>query len=359
MGQPRIGYCKFCKRDDATVYEQEAGVHNDECNFCWYLYCAIKQYPSRRAGGNCRDALRLALEEIRMEKSLAPAASLPANLTDRELKSIAAIRKKLEPHPARKGGSIDQAIRKILDTISRPNTENSHLTEYASLPEPPRKTTQATDSRSDDRPMANVATGCEGVGERFFRQIQTIWAPFAGSNRIIPFCTPFIHNPTALVIGMNHAEFDRRNSIEADRIANAFSTCLPTEHTYLDHDHTFAIGLREICRQAGICIDRNWMGTNRCAVQGDFDAIKKRPLYRTYQKMMDKVLLQLIVEIKPKNVILTGKAAVKLFPEFRSKAIEQLDAIDYSGSRIIPVQHASWSTMWALAAERLSRFFVR
>lgn len=59
----QIGNCKWCRRTGVLVYNQTAGVHNEECPECFAIYDALKHHPARQ-DGNCREALRLALDEI-------------------------------------------------------------------------------------------------------------------------------------------------------------------------------------------------------------------------------------------------------------------------------------------------------
>ena len=57
------------------------------------------------------------------------------------------------------------------------------------------------------------------------------------------------------------------------RLLHLFSNQLSTEeHTFLDHKHPFAIGLREIVSEMQkdykeFRITKEWLGTNRCAIQ--------------------------------------------------------------------------------------------
>ena len=112
------GYCKYCGIADAEVYEQDAGVHNDECKECFALYTAIRKYPSRR-GGNCREALRRAVRILAQASTLTEVtASLDdTSLTLAERDGIRLIRVRLEAHPSRDKGCIDAAIEAIVSSI--------------------------------------------------------------------------------------------------------------------------------------------------------------------------------------------------------------------------------------------------
>ena len=133
------------------------------------------------------------------------------------------------------------------------------------------------------------------IGERYFERIKRIWTPIANDDLVIPFCTPVIQNPTALVIGLAHSNFDPGNLENGRRIALAFSLAIPTTvNTYLDHNHPFAVGLRNICERAEIILDAAWVGTNRCAVQGDFENIKCRDGYDNARIAMDGVVKDLM-----------------------------------------------------------------
>lgn len=73
------------------------------------------------------------------------------------------------------------------------------------------------------------------IGQRYFQRIKEIWAPVAGHRLIIPFCTPVVLRPTALVIGTNHSVF-AKDTHEAERIANEFASTVPVVNTYLEHN---------------------------------------------------------------------------------------------------------------------------
>lgn len=163
------------------------------------------------------------------------------------------------------------------------------------------------------------------LGERYFEEIKSIWQPFepaATKKRmyIIPFCTPIVMNPPALVIGRNHTDFAPGNPSEALKIARSFSTKLPEENTFISHRHRFAVGLLDMCNGAGIKVTPEWVGTNRCAVQ--WDAVDKaieqiRAIspkdFDDCQTRMDYVLRRFVGEIRPRNIILVGKFARDLF----------------------------------------------
>jgi hypothetical protein len=223
----------------------------------------------------------------------------------------------------------------------------------------------------DDREQPNVRTrsldrDTSGeIGQRYFDAIKQTWAPFL-PRRIIPFCTPVMIRPTALVIGTNHSDFVRGGGPEADSIADALSRCVPSFSTFLEHSHTFAEGLRAVCDRAGLTIDQTWMGTNRCAVQTGpkgLDEIKSMPQFMSCQRSMDAILTELIDAVAPINLILAGRFACELFYP-KGLTIEQLSARDQTTSdrsrvRIIPIPHWSRATFWALAAERLRQHFVK
>ena len=116
---PKIGYCRYCRRNDAEVYDQKAEVHNAECKECWALYSAIRDYPGR-IKGNCRAAFRLALEEIKRPETFAK-PSEPVDecgMTQDDSAGLAKIRERLKGHPSRAGGFVETAIRVILREIA-------------------------------------------------------------------------------------------------------------------------------------------------------------------------------------------------------------------------------------------------
>lgn len=158
----------------------------------------------------------------------------------------------------------------------------------------------------------------------YFNQIKLIWKKLDNPNRIIPFCTPIILNPKFLIIGTNHSDnFHPNDEDENIRIADLFSNQISTkEHTFLDHHHPFAEGLRDLVSEIQkdykeFKITNEWLGTNRCAIQtnssGLGDEILKHPEYVDCQKEMDNLLENFIKLTKPKNVILTGKVACGLY----------------------------------------------
>ena len=191
----------------------------------------------------------------------------------------------------------------------------------------------------------------------YFIQIKLIWEKLDNPNRIIPFCTPLILNPKFVIIGTNHSDnFHPSDEDENNRIADLFSNQLSTEeHTFLDHKHPFAIGLREIVSEMQkdykeFRITKEWLGTNRCAIQtnrkGLGDKILKHPEYEDCEKKMDNLLKDFIRFIKPKNIILTGKHACGLYyPDKNLKDMKckklLLDKESAETSNLIPIWHLS------------------
>ena len=114
----KIGYCQYCRRNDAEVYDQKAEVHNAECKECWALYSAIRDYPDRVAG-NCRAALRIALEELKSPATFAkPSEPVDeSGMPSGHSAGLDKIRAKLEGHPSRTGGFVETALRAILREI--------------------------------------------------------------------------------------------------------------------------------------------------------------------------------------------------------------------------------------------------
>jgi hypothetical protein len=205
--------------------------------------------------------------------------------------------------------------------------------------------------------------------QRYFNAIQNAWSPFATTRRIIPFCTPVLSRASAVVIGTNHSDFVDGGGERSERIADELASGVPKESTFLVHDHKFARGLWEVCNRAGIRIDETWMGTNRCAVQtgpGGLAEIEDDPHFSDCQTTMDRILRDLLAEIVPRNVILVGKYAIRLY--YASAATASISSlkprdITFPGAdaqtRIIPIPHPSRATFWQPAADTLSRHFVR
>lgn len=207
------------------------------------------------------------------------------------------------------------------------------------------------------------------LGKRYFNAIQNAWSPFAKTHRIIPFCTPLMSSASAVVIGTNHSDFVDGGGETSERIADALASKVPKDNTFLVHNHKFAHGLREVCNRADIRIDKTWIGTNRCAVQtgpGGIAEIKKDPHFSDCQKMMDRILLDLLAEIMPQNVILVGKHAIGLY--YASAAAASIVSlkphdIPFPGAdaqiRVIPIPHPSRAVFWQPAADALSKHFIR
>ena len=192
--------------------------------------------------------------------------------------------------------------------------------------------------------------------EQYFDEIKLIWEKLNNPNRIIPFCTPLIMNPKFLVIGTNHSNnFDRKSETENNKIADLFSNRIPTEvHTFLDHQHPFAEGLKgvvgEIQREyKNFKITREWIGTNRCAIQTDSGGLGEIPEHEEYQnceKKMDALLKDFICFSKPENVILTGMHACRLF--YTDKRLQDMTCKKMPLSKdtketfnLIPIWHLS------------------
>lgn len=202
--------------------------------------------------------------------------------------------------------------------------------------------------------------------EDYFDEIHTIWKPMNDKGRIISFCTPLIHNPKVLVIGTNHSNnFDPHNPTENNRIADAFSKALPQEHTFLEHNHPFAKGLRDVISKVqrelqkeeqrefpNFELSKEWIGTNRCAIQtgsGGLGSIDWHGEFNSCQKEMDKLLKKFIAFAKPKNVILTGKYACDLFypkgmpiREMKSEKVPYGEGVE-GYYNVIPIMHPSAS----------------
>ncbi len=216
----------------------------------------------------------------------------------------------------------------------------------------------------------------------YFLQIKQIWQPFqkiASDNGkfIIPFCTPLTTRPPALVIGTNHSVFDTNNSLLATQIAQMYSEKLAETSTYMEHHHNFARQLRRMCGKAGLSLTGEWVGTNRCAVQWDSgnDVIADlRTMapdeFDACQAKMDELLINLIRQIQPVNVILVGHFACRLFyPNLYAHRFARCTCPPYEKllpmwvpnlegtSWIIPIQHPSMPINEKLATERLRIHF--
>jgi len=199
---------------------------------------------------------------------------------------------------------------------------------------------------------------------RYFSEIKSAWSPYEnGVHRIIPFCTPVNESPIAIVIGTNHSDFVIGGGRIAEQIATDFANALPQVNTYLQHDHRFSQGLREICAIANITITNNWIGTNRCALQTGPDGISilsRDVRFLRCQITMDQILRNLILEINPKNILLVGKYAAGLYYP-NNLTFEEMNPmiLNFSGKELnlIPIQHPSRATYWESAAERLRQCF--
>ena len=192
--------------------------------------------------------------------------------------------------------------------------------------------------------------------EEYFDEIKSIWSKLENPNRIIPFCTPLLHNPKFLIIGKNHSNnFDPYDGVENNRIADSFSRSIAEENTFLKHKHPFAKGLKRVVKSINqeygdLKITQEWLGTNRCAIQTNSGGlgleIENHPKYKKSQEEMDKLLKSFISFIKPKNVILTGLYACELYyPGKKLKEMKSKKILFKKGSsetfNLIPVWHFS------------------
>lgn len=183
---------------------------------------------------------------------------------------------------------------------------------------------------------------------KFFDDIRACWQPVAGGRKVIPFCTPVIPQPTALVVGKNHSWFDPLPAREC-QIAEAYANALPQVNTFLVHEHTFATRLRKYALAAGNKVNENWVGTNRCAVQTGPDGIGELQGHADFvacQRVMDHILQELIQWLEPKNVLLFGTYAHGLlYPKAKrlaDVAPMQLKLKSGATSKVIPLPHLSF-----------------
>ena len=204
-----------------------------------------------------------------------------------------------------------------------------------------------------------------GSFEEYFEEIKKIWKNLDSPNRIIPFCTPMKLNPKFLVIGINHSDFCPNDAAESKRIAEDFSKGIPLENTFIEHNHTFAKGLREVIKEVHNIFNDfdekptdEWLGTNRIGIQTDgkgAGSIEALDNYSKCQKDMDKVLKSLISYMKPKNIILAGNPTCENFfyPEGSRLTMANrkpkkilIDKDTKATTNIIPVWHLShnWRT---------------
>lgn len=135
-------------------------------------------------------------------------------------------------------------------------------------------------------------------------------------GRLIPLCTPVPYEPSALVIGTNHSVFVDGGGVESEELAKSYAANNPKgRHTLVDDHHKFARNLRKLAARAGHDINRDWVCTNRCAIQtGEvgIGAFKSEGWHRAVQSSVDALLLQLIGHVQPKNLILCGNYASEL-----------------------------------------------
>ena len=183
---------------------------------------------------------------------------------------------------------------------------------------------------------------------RFFNDIRNCWQPVADGRKVIPFCTPVNIRPDALVIGKNHSWFDPSPERE-HQIAQAYANDLPQVNTFLEHHHTFATRLRKYTQAAGIEVTENWVGTNRCAVQTGPDGIgelQRSPSFLACQQAMDRILLDLIHWLEPKNILLFGTYAhVLLYPKAKrlaDAAPKRFELRSCDSSKVIPLPHLTF-----------------
>lgn len=206
------------------------------------------------------------------------------------------------------------------------------------------------------------------IANKYFQEIKTAWEPLNNFGlKIIPFCTPIMSFPKAIIIGTNHSDFVEGGGPEAEKIARNFERELPLINTYIDHNHTFAKGLRRVFELADIGMDNNFVGTNRCALQtgpGGINALQNSINFINCQIRMDIILKTFIDEIKPKNIILAGKYATGLYynKDLTFEKIEPISIeLEYLNQNynLIPIPHPSRAAFWEEAADRLRKNFIQ
>lgn len=212
-----------------------------------------------------------------------------------------------------------------------------------------------------------LKTFCDNYARSFFEETQRIWGAFDTlPRRIIPLCTPVYQHPPALVIGTNHSVFTPRVPLGNDIIGAQMAAGVPVISTFIQHNHTFAQGLRAACYNANIVLGPDWVGTNRCAVQTGPTGINGLRdgvggAFDICQQEMDILLKNLIYIIAPRNVILAGRYAINLFYP-NNTPIEDLTCLDigYSGQkiRIIPINHPSMNYNIQKVSDKLEQCFV-
>ena len=192
--------------------------------------------------------------------------------------------------------------------------------------------------------------------DRYFDEIKDIWEKLGSKGRIIPFCTPLKIHPRFLIIGTNHSDkFDPVFAGQNKRIADSFAQGVPDEmHSLIEHNHEYAKGLRKIIGQLqstypNMAIDREWIATNRCAVQtptGGIDALMKFKQFAQCEAEMDRLIKRFIAFSRPKNVLLTGGYACALY--YDEASIQQMacrqEAYEEGGAahfNLIPLWHLS------------------
>ena len=129
-------------------------------------------------------------------------------------------------------------------------------------------------------------------------------------GRLIPLCTPVLFGPRALVIGTNHSVFVDGGGARSEELAKNYADDnREGRHTLVDDHHKFARNLRKLAARAGQKVDRDWVCTNRCAIQtGEIgiDGFKFDDWHRAVQSSVDDLLLQFIGYVQPRNLILCG-----------------------------------------------------
>jgi hypothetical protein len=202
--------------------------------------------------------------------------------------------------------------------------------------------------------------------QEFFDAIHAIWRPLADElsrstgrrYRVIPFCTRFVDQPTALVIGTNHSDFSPGDPTEAAKIADLYEAAIPADSTLLVHNHVFAKRLRQACTAAGIEVDENWMGTNRYAIQTGPDGpgeLTSCSQFKACRQAMDHLLRTLVETIHPLNVLLVGKHAQGLYFSQDGKP----KALLPRSVNLIPVPHPSMAYNCPNITAQLSTYFIR
>lgn len=168
------------------------------------------------------------------------------------------------------------------------------------------------------------------------------------------FYTPVVYRPKLLIVGQNPANFSGgfRPALEDTPNRMMLSGIIPSENTYLTHNHSFARRLREAFLNDEHLL-KDAVGMNVWHYQAVLDASKAPFVLRRFCETTTRHIISVI---NPIVIICIGSHAFNAIPGNRSEILNlarDVRQFDTNATRVIGLPHITGSYSWEACSKAM------